>query len=206
MDLVSNHGQATRPVTKLCAGQRIGLIADTHMPPANPAVERWVEQVFADVDLILHAGDLATVWVLDWLETIAPVLAARGNNDAGVPDDPRVAHYQCTIVGGTRIGVIHILEPLHWPMSRLAQQYRIDPLPDVLICGDTHEPVVTENDGVLVVNPGSPTLPSMRVDRPGTVGLLTLNERGPSAEIVTMPATAVRRRAATLLEDAGGRR
>jgi putative phosphoesterase len=174
----------TKPGTR-----RIGLIADTHMPPANPGVERWVEQVFAGVELILHAGDLATASVLDWLETIAPVLAARGNNDAGVPDDPRVAQYQCVTVGTTRIGVIHILEPLNWPITRLAQQYHIDPLPDVLVCGDTHEPVVAKMGGVLVVNPGSPTLPSMRVDRPGTVGLLALDDRGPTAKIVTMPAT-----------------
>ena len=32
-------------------------------------------------DLILHAGDVCTVEVLDELSTYAPVYAVRGNND-----------------------------------------------------------------------------------------------------------------------------
>lgn len=168
---------------------RIGLIADTHMPPANPPVSQWVEDVFRGVDLILHAGDLVSLDVLDWLAEIAPVRAARGNNDRGLPQDPRLAPYQDIVVSGTRIGVIHILEPLDWPMVTLAQQYGIDPVPDVLVCGDTHVPMIAWRDDVLLINPGSPTLPSLRTDIPGTIGLLTLDQEGPHAEIVSMPTT-----------------
>ncbi|MDA0989017.1 MAG: hypothetical protein O2783_07865 [Chloroflexi bacterium] len=33
------------------------------------------------MDLILHAGDIVTPRILDWLGNTAPVLAALGNND-----------------------------------------------------------------------------------------------------------------------------
>lgn len=165
----------------------IGLIADTHMPPRRPDVTRWVEQTFAEVDLILHAGDLAALWVLDWLETIAPVYCARGNNDRALPEDPRVAPYQQITVEGTRIGVIHILQPREWPIDRLAAAYKIDPLPDVLVCGDTHEEFIEWRDNVLVVNPGSPTLPSLRTDLPGTVALLSVGQDSrPNAWMISM--------------------
>src|SRR5262249_7749204 len=72
----------------------IGLISDTHIPEAMPELPVQIRQVFADTELILHAGDLHCFAVLDWLEEIAPVLAARGNGDSGsggrpvVPEDP----------------------------------------------------------------------------------------------------------------------
>ena len=40
---------------------------------------------------ILHAGDLARLAVLDWLEEIAPVLAARGNGGQWLGRSPRRA-------------------------------------------------------------------------------------------------------------------
>ena len=61
----------------------IGLIADSHIPEAMPELPGQVRDVFADVDLILHAGDMHGLEVLDWLEQTAPVLAVRGNGDEG---------------------------------------------------------------------------------------------------------------------------
>jgi hypothetical protein len=40
--------------------------------------------------------------VLDWLEGIAPVLAARGNND-GLQDDPRVKDLHLLELEGWRV-------------------------------------------------------------------------------------------------------
>lgn len=57
---------------------RIGVISDTHVPhfrrlPASV----WVH--FADVEVIIHAGDLSVLSILSELETIAPVVAVQGN-------------------------------------------------------------------------------------------------------------------------------
>ena len=47
---------------------KIGLIADSHIPEAMPELPSQVRTVFAGVDLIVHAGDLHCLEVLDWLE------------------------------------------------------------------------------------------------------------------------------------------
>ena len=54
----------------------IGVISDTH-----GLVRPEVLEILKGVDLIIHAGDIGGVEVLNVLETIAPVKAVRGNND-----------------------------------------------------------------------------------------------------------------------------
>lgn len=58
---------------------RIGVLADTHVPYRMPAIPESVVKALRGVDLILHAGDVDEPWALAPLETIAPVLAVRGN-------------------------------------------------------------------------------------------------------------------------------
>lgn len=60
---------------------RIGVISDTHVPVRARALPGEVFEIFAGVDLILHAGDLITLNVLDELGSIAQVLAVHGNVD-----------------------------------------------------------------------------------------------------------------------------
>ena len=67
----------------------IGLLSDTHV--RTPGFNAGLSSLTADelpaavcealqgVDLILHAGDIYTLPVLDELEAVAPVLAAEGD-------------------------------------------------------------------------------------------------------------------------------
>src|SRR5687768_1713811 len=61
----------------------IGVISDTHIPDRarglNPRVIPLFQQ--AQVDAILHAGDISTPRVLEQLSRVAPVYAVRGNRD-----------------------------------------------------------------------------------------------------------------------------
>ena len=63
------------------AAKIIGLISDTHVPKKAMCVPKKVFEVFADVDFIIHAGDLVELAVIDELEQAAPVLAVHGNMD-----------------------------------------------------------------------------------------------------------------------------
>ncbi len=126
---------------------QIGLIADSHIPEAMPELPGQVRDVFADVDLILHAGDMHCLEVLDWLEQTAPVLAVRGNGDEGgggrpvVPDDPRLQDTLCLTRDGWNLGMVHdVLDPEEmptWPIERTVQHYFGQPT-DIIICGHTH--------------------------------------------------------------------
>ncbi len=57
---------------------RIGLISDTH-----GLLRPEVTDALADVEHIIHAGDVGDPKILNTLESIAPVTAVRGNVDFG---------------------------------------------------------------------------------------------------------------------------
>ena len=169
----------------------IGLISDTHLPEAMPELPAQIRQVFVGTELILHAGDLHCLAVLDWLEEIAPVLAARGNGDNGsggrpvVPADPRLQEAQVVRYHGWTIGVVHeVLDPVempHWPIERTMQHY-FGCHTDIIVCGHTHVEAIQRYGDVWVINPGSPTYPRNLQAQPGTVGILRLEE-GHRAEV-----------------------
>lgn len=171
---------------------RAGVISDTHMPPFDDVVCSAIEEAFEGVDLVLHAGDLASVTVLDWLSRTALVVAARGNNDHHIVD-PRLDDVQRLDLGGVEVGMTHI-RPSRFPAGQaspscgeLAVRCGLDPAPDVWVFGDSHRDLVEWCDGILLLNPGSPTSPQQRVDRPGTVAILTVQDRTAHAEILHLP-------------------
>lgn len=129
----------------------VGILSDTHgfFHPALPAA-------FADVDLILHAGDVGAVEVLERLKAIAPVHAVCGNIDG--PELRRQLPLDLWLtLEGVRIWMIHIGgRPGRWAPSiapRLRQQH-----PDVFICGHSHIlriERVPALEGMLYLNPGA---------------------------------------------------
>jgi putative phosphoesterase len=59
----------------------IGVISDTHIPERANTIPEIVFEIFKEVDLILHAGDLVSLEVRDQLEKIAPTICVQGNMD-----------------------------------------------------------------------------------------------------------------------------
>lgn len=62
--------------------RRIGVISDTHIPSRATRIPEAALRLFADVDLILHAGDVSTLTELQPLQSLAPVYAVHGNVEA----------------------------------------------------------------------------------------------------------------------------
>lgn len=166
---------------------RIGLLADTHIPNEVPELPPQVKEVFRGVDLILHGGDIYSLSVLDDLEEIAPVLAARGNGDARLPEDPRLKLAHCMTVGGLTLGLAHAVEypELDWyPLEKSMQRYFGGGV-DIVVYGDSHVPVAEECKGVVMVNSGSPSLP-WGLRKLGTVGLLLVEDGLVEARIIDL--------------------
>jgi len=128
----------------------IGVISDTHIPRFRRLPE-GVFQHFADVECIIHAGDLSILSVIAELETLAPVIAVQGNVEREevvltLPIKREV------MVGHCRIGIVHILgESKHF--ARTARQEF--PQASVVVFGHSHVPYNQEHDGQLLFNPGS---------------------------------------------------
>lgn len=148
---------------------RIGVISDTHIPKFAPIPE-VVWQHFAGVELIIHAGDLSTLAVLNELETIAPVEAVQGNveREEVVMKLPIKKELR---IGGIRIGIVHILGDAR-SHARIARQEF--PNARVVIFGHSHIPYNEEHDGQLLFNPGSAT--DRRRQPHCSIGLLTIDD------------------------------
>ena len=124
---------------------KLGLISDTH-GELHPKVLDY----FAEVDYIVHAGDVGGRDILTELEAVAPVIACRGNSDRGVLFDrlPDVGTLQ-TPAGF--LAVTHRPPRGAPPFSTI----HADPTPDIIVFGHTHFPKVLDDAGVLLINPGS---------------------------------------------------
>ncbi|MBF8268117.1 MAG: YfcE family phosphodiesterase [Dehalococcoidia bacterium] len=180
---------------------KIGIISDTHVPSAARELPSQVVRAFEGVDLILHAGDIYVPSCLDWLERLAPVMAVELGAAAHFGGDPRVSEQRVVEVEGYAIGMIHDLMVPGMrqevrPGNIAAEYPSGSSLPgalqeifgsrvDVVVFGHTHEAMVEEYQGVLLVNPGSPTLPRM-TRRLGTIAILELTAKGRRAEIIDL--------------------
>src|SRR6266516_278782 len=91
--------------------RKIGVISDTHIPHFKKLPEVIWEH-FAGVELIIHAGDLSILTVIDELETIAPVVAVQGNIEEEEVMLKLPIKREIT-VGHCRIGIVHILGDSH---------------------------------------------------------------------------------------------
>ena len=127
---------------------RIGLLTDTHLPSDIRHLWDEVRTAFDGVDLILHGGDIVTPGVLDWLEDIAPTLAARGNNDGGW-EDQRMQDLHLLDVEGWRLAMIHDMEPEDRPIEYLRDFYLKGEAADIIVTGHTHFERLDYRDGVL---------------------------------------------------------
>lgn len=129
---------------------RIGVISDTHIPQFKTLPEAiWSH--FAEVESIIHAGDLSRLSVLDELETLAPVVAVQGNIEE--EEVTRTLPFKREIlVGGVRIGIVHILGNAQNWVSVARREF---PTARCVVFGHSHVPYNQEHDGQLLFNPGS---------------------------------------------------
>lgn len=156
----------------------IGLISDTHIPDRARELPKNVISAFQNVDLILHAGDLTSMEVIDELEKIAPTIAIQGNMDraAGII----LPNAKVIEVEGIKIGIAHgEVYPRADTQQLLYLAKQLDA--DILVTGHSHQPKIEQIDGVLLLNPGSPIVPRL-ADR--TVMLLEINNKDVDVEVV----------------------
>jgi uncharacterized protein len=119
----------------------IGIISDTHGLLRPEACAR-----LADVDHIIHAGDIGRPEVIAGLREIAPTTAIRGNIDTGrwAKEYPSTARLK---LAGQSIYVLHNLKDLDFDPAAAGI--------DVVISGHSHRPKIETVGGVLYLNPGS---------------------------------------------------
>jgi putative phosphoesterase len=168
---------------------RIGLLADTHIPDVANELPPEITGIFLGVDLILHAGDIYAQSVLDDLENIAPVLAARGDDDyLSELRDERVREKHVLQIEGHTLWLVHeraYYFQSAWAQSRVPIGQEKYDFPDIVVFGHEHRTVERCIDNILFMSPGSPTFLEYRYGL-GTVGILDIGSDRVDVQIIQL--------------------
>ncbi len=187
------------PLIQLGAAARVGFLSDTHChQPGAADLPQVVLNAFRGVDLVVHLGDMGDAAVLDRLGAVASVVATRGRDDP--TEDQRIAPIARVIeAGGLVIGALFDLASAglatvdqdrlnfaNGPQGKLISKIFARSV-EVVAFGATHLALVAHRQGVLFVNPGSPTLRAPQdAGAIGTVAILELRAGVATVEIVRL--------------------
>ncbi|MGO9136748.1 MAG: metallophosphoesterase family protein [Syntrophales bacterium] len=157
---------------------KIGVISDTHLTSCDKRLTRLLEDCFRDADLILHAGDLVDMRVLDAFAG-KEVKAVCGNMD--LPSVRQSLPRKLVLdINNYRVGLIH-----GWGMPFGIEGKLLKEVGsvDCLVYGHTHRATNAIKDGILFFNPGSAT--DTRFALRNTVGMLEIGD-GIKGEIIEL--------------------
>ncbi len=135
------------------ASGKPGYGAENPEPDTAGELPDEVLDAAQDADGIIHAGDFTGETAFGLFRGLGPPLyAVRGNMDS--PEIARVLEDTMVFeLGGVRIGLVHGWGPPHGIEDRIRGLFPT--APDVIIFGHTHRPLLRENTGILLLNPGS---------------------------------------------------
>jgi hypothetical protein len=149
---------------------KIGVISDTHLRSYSPELERISDTYFKDVDIIIHAGDIVNLNVLDIF------LPKRIEVVTGNMDLPSVRNQfpikKVIKIEGFKIGLIHGWGTPEGIEDRIRNEFTNI---DCLVFGHTHYPANHVRDGILFFNPGSAT--EKNYAKKNTLGILEINNK-----------------------------
>lgn len=164
---------------------RIGVLSDTHFlgsrksRPLDPVIDLFRR---AEVDLILHAGDVGQSSTLDELAAVAPVEAVRGNADPKeliemLPDRVWVNAGQHTLL---------LLHGHHGKTALATARAAATPEIDLIVFGHSHKPLIERQQNTILFNPGSPT--ERRWNPHFGIGLISVSDEEIEPELILFEA------------------
>lgn len=132
---------------------KVLIVSDSH--GKNQYLHKAIEQV-APIDLLIHLGDIECE--AEYIRSIAPcpLEIVAGNNDFINFDIPRekilkIGRYKVMITHGHRYDVYYNTSTIR----EIAMENKID----IVMFGHTHVPMITFQDNIWLINPGSISLP-----------------------------------------------
>jgi putative phosphoesterase len=134
---------------------KIGVISDTHLSGTKCELPEKLLDTLKDCNLILHAGDILEMCVLEELKKISKVEAVYGNMD-GPKVKSVLKEKQILDIEGKRICLMHGYGHPDRLVDVLKNEFW-EQKPDIIIFGHSHVPKNEYMDGVLFFNPGSAT-------------------------------------------------
>jgi uncharacterized protein len=159
----------------------LAVISDTHLPRGGRRLPAVCLEHLASAELILHAGDFTTVSALEEIVRVGPpVLAVHGNVDC-VELRERLPVERTVEAGAVRIGMVHDAGPAAGRFARLRRRF---PDAAAVVFGHSHIPLLEQDGGFQIFNPGSPT--DRRRQPRHTMGLARVRDRALAFEHVAL--------------------
>ena len=155
----------------------IGVLSDTHLHEPDKRFRDNARRCFADADIILHAGDLTGLSVLDVFAG-KTVHAVHGNM-CGSNTWKALPTSKIIEVGNFRIVLIHGAGYRHNTEERLFDEFGQT---DCIVYGHTHKPVCRRFGPTLMVNPGSFTATGT-YGSTGTYAIITVKKNSMQGKI-----------------------
>ena len=141
---------------------KVLIVSDTHRRHENYL--KVLEQV-KPLDLVIHCGDVEGGEYLIEEAAGCPVEMIQGNNDY-FSDLPREKEFQ---LGKYRVLLVHGHQyRVNFGFEELAREARSRGI-DLVMYGHTHRPVIVQEHGLTILNPGSLTYPRQDGRRPSCI-------------------------------------
>jgi uncharacterized protein len=160
----------------------IAIISDTHLPRGGRRLPQACVERMRGADLILHAGDLSRLSVLQALSALGPPLKAVHGN----VDEPALRHLLPAALeldlDGVTLAMTHDAGPAGGRVERLRRRF---PSAAAVVFGHSHWPLHEVcADGFQIFNPGSPT--ERRRAPAHTMGLARVRDARLSFELIDL--------------------
>ncbi len=150
------------------------VVSDTHVPTIAQRLPEKILEEARSCDLIIHAGDVVSEATLGLLASLKRVEAVRGNMD--FPElAAKLPVSRVLRLGQFSVGVAHG----HIGKGRDTPERATSLFPagsvDCVILGHSHVQMNERREGVLLLNPGSPT--AGRGEFGNSYGILEIGDR-----------------------------
>ena len=151
---------------------KIGVISDTHS--LDTRIPNAILESLKNMDMILHAGDLMELNILDSLKSICrDVKAVWGNMDP-IEIRKQLPEKQVITVGEYRIGLTHGSGAPAFLIELVTDIFKSDNV-DIIIFGHAHYPINEKRGNILYFNPGS--LTDKAFSPFNSYGIIEINEQ-----------------------------
>ena len=152
---------------------KIVVLSDTHIPERALDLPQKLYEDLKSADLILHAGDIASLDFYQQLKKkFAQLKAVQGNMDDAALKEV-LPQKELIKADKVSLGLIHGWGSPSGLVDLVAQEFAKEK-PDIIIFGHSHQALTMEKDGILFFNPGSPT--DKVFSARNTYGIIMIND------------------------------
>ena len=157
---------------------KVVVISDTHLTDYDDKMRRCLAEHFSDVDMILHAGDMVDLRVLQIFGG-KEIRAVCGNMDNYAVREKYPEHLLFEIKG-FKFLLIHGWGSPSGIEEKISAKFKNV---DCIVYGHTHKPANHKKDNVLFFNPGSAVDRYFASSR--TIGILEI-DKGIAGRIISI--------------------